>query len=107
YGGGILAAMDAVKTVVLNPDAAGDLNRDLMRQSSFFYRHQWAFLSFVVASVVYYFLWRTTSSAFNRIPTRRGRKPAKTPTALYLIFGGGALFLFGFFCIFLIMVAGM
>src|SRR5690606_23974873 len=102
YDGGVLAAMDAVKLVVLNPDAAGDLRRTLMRESSFFYKNQLSFLSFGLALVVYYLLWKRTSSAFNRIPTRSGRKSARTPTGIYLIFGGVALFLCGFFSIFLI-----
>src|SRR5690606_763516 len=40
YDGGVLAAMDAVKTVVLNPDAAGDLRSSLARKDSFFYKNQ-------------------------------------------------------------------
>ena len=107
YDAGILAAMGAVKTVVLDPDAARDLQRNLARKSSFFYKHQWDFLSFGCALVVYFWLWKVTSRAFNRIPTRSGRKPAKAPTGLYLIFGGVALFLVGFLSIFLIAFAGM
>src|SRR5690606_22255950 len=107
YDAGILAAMGAVKTVVLDPDAARELQRNLARKSSFFYKHQWDFLSFGCALVVYFLLWKVTSRAFNRIPTRSGRKPAKAPTGLYLIFGGVALFLVGFLSIFLIAFAGM
>ena len=102
YDNGVLAAMDAVKTVVLNPDAAADLQRSLLRESSFFYRNQTAFFSFVIAFVFYYLLWKVASRAYNRIPTRSGRKPAKTSTGIYLIFGGVGLLLFGFFSIFFI-----
>lgn len=102
YDSGVLAAMDAVKTVVLNPGAADDLRRTLMRESSFFYRHQLSFLFFGLALIVYYLLWKHASRAFNRIPTRSGRQSAKTPTGIYLIFGGVGLFLCGFFSIFLI-----
>ncbi|WP_188749679.1 TPM domain-containing protein [Parapedobacter defluvii] len=107
YDGGVLAAMDAVQTVVLNPSTAGDLRRNLARKNSFFYRHQIPLLSFALAFMLYGLLWRITSRAFNRIPTRSGRKPARTPTGLYLVFGGVALFLFGFFSIFLIVFVGM
>jgi len=102
YDGGVMAAMDAVKTVVLNPDAAGDLRRSLMRESSFFYKHQTSFFSFGVALVIYYLLWKIASRALNRIPTRSGQKPTKTSTGIYLIFGGVGLFLCGFFSIFII-----
>jgi len=102
YDGGVLAAMDAVKTVVLNPDAADDLQRSLLHESSFFYRNQAAFLSFVIAFVLYYLLWKVASRAYNRIPTRSGRKPVKTSTGIYLVFGGVGLLLFGFFSIFFI-----
>lgn len=111
YDGGMLAAMDAVTRVVLNPDAAGDLKRELSRQDSFFnrffYENQLSIFSFVVVSVLYYVLWRRASRAFNRIPTRSGRNRQNKSTWTYLFFSGFTFFISAFLSIFVIVFLGM
>lgn len=107
YDGGVLAAMDAVKTVVLNPDAAGDLRRGLARKDSFFYKNQALLISLLLVFALYYWLWRKASRAFNRIPTRSGRKSKSTSTGIYLLFSGLILFLSAFFSVFAIAFLGM
>lgn len=107
YDGGVLGAMDAVKTTVLNPDAAGDLRRTLAREHSFFFKNQTLLISLLVAFALYYVLWRIASRAYNRIPTRSGRKSKSKSTGKYLLFSGLILFIGAFFSVFVIAFLGM
>ena len=111
YDEGVFAAMDAVKTVVLNPDAAADLQRRLARQNSFFarffYENQASILSSVVVFALYYVLWKMASRAFNRIPMRSGRYRKNKSTGTYLFFSGLAFFICAFLSIFVIVFLGM
>lgn len=107
YDGGVLAAMDAVKTVVLNPDASGDLRRSLARENSFFYKNQTLLISLVLVFALYYVLWKIASRAFNHIPTRSGQKSRNTSTGTYLLFSGMAFFICAFLSIFLIVFLEM
>src|SRR5690606_35150300 len=107
YDGGIRAAMDIVKTAMLNPEAAGDLRRNLGRENSFFYKNQTLLISLVVVFALYYLLWRMASRAFNKIPTRSGRKSKSKSSWTYLLFSGIALFLGAFFSVFFIAFLGM
>ena len=104
YDGGVLAAMAAVKEIVLDPASAADLSVRLGREASWFYRYRVALLSFVVAGAGYYFLWKLASRAYNRIRTKRGRKKNKKSNSRYLYYSGFTLIFAAFLSIFAIAI---
>src|SRR5690606_38389370 len=107
YDGGVLAAMDAVKTVVLDLASASDLSAKLGRQASWFYRYRIALLLFVVTVVAYYFLWRQSSKAYNGIRTKAGRKKNRKTNSRYLYYSGFILVFAAFLSIFAIAFFGV
>lgn len=107
YDGGVLAAMDAVKGVVLHPASADDLSVLLDREASWFYQYRFVLLASVVAGVGYYFLWKRACRGYNRIRTKRGRKKRKKPNSKYLYYSGFSLAFTAFLSIFAIAFFGM
>ncbi len=107
YDGGILAAMHAVKGVVLDPASASDLSARLGREASWWYRYRVALLSFVVVGALYWLLWKKASRAYARIETKKQRKKRKKSTAIYLYYSLFILLFTAFLSIFAIAFFGI
>lgn len=83
YDAGILAAMDALTAVILDPTSAADLYQAPNAKRFPVTLIYQSLIAFIIAGAIYYLLWKKAGRAHGSIRTKQGHKQKRKSLAKY------------------------